>query len=98
MPPHESACARPGWRNSRRGISVDASFWYIIACFWGGGMLRVPKGGLALTVLWCLAPAAANAGPPYRTDDPEPTPLGHHEFYTFSTGTVIRDGTAGSLP
>jgi hypothetical protein len=49
-------------------------------------------------MLWCLAPHAANAGPPYRTDDPEPTPLGHYEFYTFSTGTVVRGDTSGSLP
>jgi hypothetical protein len=61
-------------------------------------MLRIYECGLALVVLWCLAPAAANAGPPYRTDDPEPTPLGHYEFYTFSTGTVVRDDTSGSLP
>ena len=61
-------------------------------------MLRVSERGLALIVLWCLAPAVAHAGPPYRTDDPEPTPLGHYEFYTFSTGTVVRDDTSGSLP
>jgi hypothetical protein len=61
-------------------------------------MLRVPKRGLTLSMLWCLTPTAANAGPPYRTDDPEPTPLGHYEFYTFSTGTVVRDDTSGSLP
>jgi hypothetical protein len=71
------------------GVSLSAS---------GGGMLRIYGRGLALVVLWCLAPAAANAGPPYRTDDPEPTPLGHYEFYTFSTGTVVRDDTSGSLP
>src|SRR5262245_57971398 len=63
----------------------------------GVGMLRLAECGQALIVLWCLAPAAANAGPPYRTDDPEPTPLGHYEFYTFSTGTVVRDDTSGSL-
>ncbi len=56
------------------------------------------REGLASIVLWCLVPAAANAGPPYRTDDPEPTPLGHYEFYTFSTGTVVHDDTSGSLP
>jgi hypothetical protein len=56
-------------------------------------MLRVFESGLALIVLWWLALTAANAGPPYRTDDPEPTPLGHYEFYTFSTGTVVRDDT-----
>jgi hypothetical protein len=61
-------------------------------------MLRVFESGLALIVLWWLALTAANAGPPYRTDDPEPTPLGHYEFYTFSTGTVVRDDTSGSLP
>ncbi len=61
-------------------------------------MLRVSKCGLALILLGYLAPVAANAGPPYRTDDPEPTPLGHYEFYTFSTGTLVRDDTSGSLP
>jgi hypothetical protein len=45
-----------------------------------------------------LGIAATNAGPPYRTDDPEPTPLGHYAFYTFSTGMVVRDDTSGSLP
>ena len=63
----------------------------------GGGMLRTSDFSLVI-VLWCIAPGAANAGPPYRTDDPEPTPLGHYEFYTFSTGTVVRDDTSGSLP
>jgi hypothetical protein len=61
-------------------------------------MLRVCECGLALIVLWYLAPATATAGPPYRTDDPEPTPLGHYEFYTFSTGMVVRDDTSGSSP
>jgi hypothetical protein len=70
----------------------------MIVRFGGGGMLRVCECGLALIVLWCLAPTAAMAGPPYRTDDPEPTPLGHYEFYTFSTGMVVRDETSGSLP
>ena len=61
-------------------------------------MLRTSDCRLAFIVLWCIAPVAANAGPPYRTDDPEPTPLGHYEFYTFSTGMVVRDDTSGSLP
>jgi len=42
---------------------------------------------------WCFAalllPAAAIAGPPYRTDDPEPVDFQHWEFYTFSTGTHV---------
>jgi hypothetical protein len=41
--------------------------------------------------LWAavLIPGAANAGPPFRTDDPEPVEYQHYEFYTFSTGTHI---------
>jgi hypothetical protein len=43
-------------------------------------------------------PAAANAGPPFRTDDPEPVEFGHYEFYTFSTGTHVRGETSGVAP
>jgi hypothetical protein len=38
----------------------------------------------------------AVAGPPYITDDPEPTEFGHYENYVFATGTNTRDGTAAS--
>lgn len=31
-----------------------------------------------------LAPSAALAGPPYATDDPEPTDVGHVEIYSFA--------------
>src|SRR5271154_869274 len=31
---------------------------------------------------------AAKAGPPYLTDDPEPTDEGHFEIYSFGTGQV----------
>jgi len=37
----------------------------------------------------------ARAGPPYVSDDPEPTDYGHFEIYTFNNGTATRDGTAG---
>ena len=51
---------------------------------------------------WCSAllilPGSATAGPPFRTDDPEPVELGHYEFYTFSTGTTVTDDTSGVLP
>jgi hypothetical protein len=40
-------------------------------------------------VLVCLVisliPTFAFAGPPFFTDDPEPVPFRHYEFYTFST-------------
>jgi hypothetical protein len=41
---------------------------------------------------------AANAGPPFRTDDPEPVEFGHYEFYMFSTGTHVRGETSGVAP
>jgi hypothetical protein len=37
----------------------------------------------------------ATAGPPYMTDDPEPTDYRHFEIYTFTNGTATRDGTSG---
>jgi len=88
---------KEGWRNSGKpGLGIP--FGSMMVWLLGGSMLRISECGLALIMLWCLAPAAAMAGPPYRTDDPEPTPLGHYEFYTFSTGTLVRDDTSGSLP
>jgi hypothetical protein len=42
-----------------------------------------------------LFAAPALAGPPYVTDDPEPTDLGHFEIYAFATGTGTADGTSG---
>jgi hypothetical protein len=35
------------------------------------------------------------AGPPYVTDDPEPTDYQHFEIYTFNLGTAARGGTNG---
>src|SRR5882757_9960335 len=37
----------------------------------------------------------AVAGPPFVSDDPEPTDTGHFEIYTFDNGTNTRAGTAG---
>jgi hypothetical protein len=37
--------------------------------------------------------APAWAGPPYQTDDPEPTELGHWEIYAFATA----DGRSGDI-
>jgi hypothetical protein len=38
----------------------------------------------------------ASAGPPYITDDPEPTDYSHFETYVFASGTATRDGTNGA--
>jgi Putative MetA-pathway of phenol degradation len=37
----------------------------------------------------------AFAGPPYVSDDPEPTDYRHFEIYTFNSGTSTRSGTDG---
>jgi hypothetical protein len=52
---------------------------------------------VAAAALWAtvLIPGAANAGPPYRTDDPEPVDYKHWEFYTFTSGTHVNGGTSG---
>ena len=52
---------------------------------------------------WCLggvlaalaAPSAAWAGPPYVTDDPQPTDTGHWEIYSFATATQTPGDLAG---
>ena len=49
---------------------------------------------LAFLPLLLLAPPAL-AGPPYVSDDPEPTDYKHFEIYAFSSGTATRDGTSG---
>ena len=50
-------------------------------------------GLLGLTV----CPAIALAGPPFQTDDPDPVPLHHYEFYVFSEsdGTPIETDPTG---
>ena len=45
-----------------------------------------------------MAPTTAIAGPPFRTDDPEPVDYQHWEFYTFSTGTHASNDTSGVAP
>jgi hypothetical protein len=53
----------------------------------------------ALLLLCCAVMSgtviSALAGPPYLTDDPEPTDYQHFEIYTFTNGTAMRDGTSG---
>ena len=47
-------------------------------------------GGISI-----LLTQTAVAGPPYVSDDPEPTDYKHFEIYTFTTGTTTRAGTTG---
>ena len=56
--------------------------------------------GRTLLALWFLTWMGAPlwAGPPFRTDDPQPVDLGHLELYLFSTGERRSDGGAGLGP
>ncbi len=62
---------------------------------------HVPRLGLPRARwLACLLSLAlvqpAFAGPPYLSDDPEPTPYRHFEIYAFGSGTRTHDGTDGA--
>jgi hypothetical protein len=43
-----------------------------------------------------VLPGSAQAGPPYVTDDAEPTDYQHYEIYLFTQGTNLRGGTSGA--
>src|SRR5882757_9218919 len=61
----------------------------------------MPVGGGRVVWWWiccgllALLAEPAFAGPPYVSDDPQPTDYKHFEIYTFTNGTTTRDGTAG---
>ena len=43
-----------------------------------------------------LPPGSTHAGPPYLSDDPEPTDPGHWEIYNFVTGLNNGAGLSGA--
>lgn len=49
---------------------------------------------LGFAVLICAATPAL-AGPPYLSDDPQPTDYQHFEIYSFALGSQTRDGWSG---
>jgi hypothetical protein len=50
---------------------------------------------LVTVVLLLLIALPAKAGPPYLSDDPEPTDYRHYEIYAFANGDVGRNGSGG---
>src|ERR1700676_5417019 len=50
---------------------------------------------IAFGLLAALA-RPASAGPPYVSDDPEPTDYKHFEIYTFNSGTATQSGISGA--
>lgn len=63
-------------------------------------LIRAARGAAvaSLGAALLLASGAAKAGPPFRTDDPEPVEYGHWEVYGFSTGTHVKGETSAILP
>ena len=61
-----------------------------------GKLATVHRAGIL--IFFSLVSNTANAGPPYRTDDPEPTEFGHYQLYAHSTGMIVSDDTSGSVP
>lgn len=57
-------------------------------------MRRLVVAGLAAAG-FLIATSPAWAGPPFVTDDPQPTERGHWEIYHFVTGTHVAGDTAG---
>ena len=54
------------------------------------------RGILACVAILIVVSGTAIAGPPYVSDDPEPTDYQHYEIYLFTNGMSARDGTHGA--
>jgi Putative MetA-pathway of phenol degradation len=52
---------------------------------------------LAVPAILGILSGNAMAGPPYISDDPEPTDYQHYEIYLFTNGMNARDGTSGAF-
>jgi hypothetical protein len=59
------------------------------------GVARAWPGAGRLLLLAALAPPA-HAGPPYVSDDPQPTSERHFEIYLFTQGLRTEQGTSGA--
>ena len=76
-------------RMRRRSDSAEAESWWLAG--------RLPELAV-LTAAAMLFAAPTGAGPPFRTDDPEPVDFGHFEIYLFSLGTWTTGASNGILP
>jgi hypothetical protein len=57
-----------------------------------------PFGILLACAILLLLPRLTLAGPPFRTDDPEPVEIRQWEINLFSAGTWTRDAISAALP
>jgi hypothetical protein len=60
--------------------------------------MKLPRSSVSLAIAVFLGSAAAHAGPPYVTDDPEPVERRHWEFYVATQHSVTDDDTSGTAP
>src|SRR5271170_4342868 len=51
---------------------------------------------LVCAAMLTVVSATAVAGPPYMSDDPEPTDYQHYEIYVFTDGMSGGEGTSGA--
>jgi hypothetical protein len=58
----------------------------------------IVRHSLWLLLLMGMGSRCAQAGPPFFTDDPEPVPFRHYEFYLFSTVDRAYGGYAVAVP
>jgi hypothetical protein len=56
----------------------------------------MPRKAKIIVVAVVILARPALAGPPYVSDDPEPTDYKHFEIYTFSNGTATRGDIGGA--
>lgn len=61
----------------------------------GSRVLRTAAQLSLCGVFWLATITRSLAGPPYMTDDPEPTDYQHFEIYTFSQGLTAQGDTSG---
>jgi hypothetical protein len=61
-------------------------------------LIQFRKGILFIIGISCLLVIPVFAGPPFITDDPEPVPFKHWEFYLSSIDYFQSDSKSGTLP
>jgi subtilisin family serine protease len=85
----------------RREFIAGPAVWAVAARAQQHCGVRIGVFTNAAAIILCyvaFASTPANAGPPFRTDDPEPVEFGHYEFYTFYSGTHVNGDTSGVRP
>ena len=68
------------------GVRVSGRSRHVLACV-------LTAAAIVAGLLYASIPALA--GPPYLSDDPEPTDYQHYEIYAFTNGINARGGTSG---